>query len=63
MRFREPTLSLHPNQQFDACKSTKHEEIAVGEVDEFQHTVDHRIAKGNRGIHKAKHNAVNQNLG
>ncbi len=42
--------------------SSKHIDVAVSEIDEAQHTVDHRVAKSDQGIDRAERNAVDELL-
>src|SRR5262249_39014979 len=39
------------------------EDLGVGEVDELEHAVDHRVAERDQGVHEAEDEAVEDDLG
>ena len=39
-----------------------HEDLGVGEVDELEHAVDHRVPEGDEGVHEAEDETVEEDL-
>ncbi len=54
--------SLPFGDQIIGNEAAEHEDIAVGEIYEPQHPVDHRIAEGYKGIDGAELKAVDELL-
>jgi hypothetical protein len=50
-------------QEEQADERSDHEHVAVGEVDQLDDPVDHRIAEGDEGIDRAEHERVADLLG
>src|SRR5690606_12514499 len=51
---RRDYRQLEPDGAGEADESTHHEDVAVGEIDQAQDSVDHRIAQRNQGIDAAE---------
>ncbi len=58
----EHPLAEKPDQQLDADESADGDDLAVGEVDELKHTVNHGIAQGDGGVDEADGDAIHQHL-
>jgi hypothetical protein len=55
----------HPAHQWREVvggEGADHEDVAVGEVDEAQHAVDHGVAEGDQGVDRAKGQAIEELL-
>src|SRR3990167_8328804 len=62
MEHGESARGLEHQQDLRPDKSPDHKNLAVGEVDEFQHSVDHGIAQGDERVHEAQNNAIDEDL-
>ena len=52
----QPAGKIHPG------KRTHHEHITMGEVDETQHAIDHRVAQSDQCVDRAEGKAVDELL-
>ena len=62
MQCRQLAGAFEQEQDFNADERAENENLAMGEVDELQNAVDHRVAQGDQSIHEAENDAVKQNL-
>ena len=60
--LRTPSLSIAMRNSTPG-EGAYREDLAVGEVDELEHAVDHRIAEGDGGVDEAERDAVDEDLG
>ena len=59
----QDAVGLQPQQDLDPDEGADHEDLAVGEVDELQHPINHRVAEGDQGVHEPQDEAVQNHLG
>ena len=58
----EYAAGLKRKQKLDADEGADDEDLGVGEVDEFQDAVDHRVTERDQRVHEAEQEAVEQDL-
>src|SRR5207253_10442594 len=54
---------LEAQEDLDAHEGAGDEDLRMGEVDEFEHAVHHRVAERDESVHEAEDQAVEQDLG
>ena len=54
---------VHRDEELDAGEGADGEDLGVGEVDELEDAVDHRVAQGDGGVDEAEGHAVDEDLG
>ena len=57
------TGMIEGDQDFHPDKGADGKDFAVGEIDKFEHAIDHGVAQGDGGIDKADGQPVNHHLG
>ena len=62
MEHGESAGGLEHQEHLRPDKSADHKNLAVGEVDEFQHSVHHGIAQGDERVHEAQDNTIDEDL-
>ena len=55
-------MEVEAADRVEARKGAHHEDVAMGEVDELDDAVDHRVAEGDEGVDEAELEAVQQVL-
>ena len=58
----ERAKALQPKEELDADERADDEDLGVGEVDELQHAVHHRVAEGDQRVHESQDDAVEDDL-
>ena len=54
---------VHRDEELDAGEGAYREDLGVGEVDELEDAVDHRIAQRDGGVDEAERDPVDEDLG
>src|SRR2546426_490308 len=58
----EKPNALEPEHDLDPDEGADDEDLGVGEVDELEDSVHHRVAQRDQGVHESEDDTVEQNL-
>ena len=47
-------VDTDPDGELEGEERPEHEQVAVGEVDQLDDAVDHRVAEGDQGVERAR---------
>ena len=62
MKRAEKARALQQQHHFDADERAQHKDLAMGEVDELEDAVNHRIAERDQRVHEAQNETVQEYL-